>query len=82
MFLRHPHRHIFHIELRKEVTHADRDVEIIKLKREIKDYLGEEPINFQGRSCEMIADDLMDRFEASYVKVLEDGENGALVRIP
>ena len=29
-FLRDRHRHIFHIEVRKKVSHNDRDIEIIK----------------------------------------------------
>lgn len=80
-FLKYPHRHMFHIELQKRVSHNDRDIEIIMLKRDIKNYLGNEPINFEGRSCEMIAEDLLNKFEACYVKVLEDGENGAVVEL-
>lgn len=38
-FLKHPHRHIFHIKATKKVEHDDRDVEIILMKREIQAYL-------------------------------------------
>ena len=79
MFLKYPHRHMFHIEMRVPVEHGDRDIEIIKLKRGINKYLGDEPVNFGNMSCEMIAEELMDVFNASYVKVLEDNENGALL---
>tara|TARA_R100000805_G_C3589111_1_gene91365 strand:+ start:82 stop:405 length:324 start_codon:yes stop_codon:yes gene_type:complete len=79
-FLKHPHRHIFHICCKKEVTHNDRDIEIIKLKREILFYLNEEyQGNFVSRSCEMIAEELMIIFKLNYCRVLEDNENGAEV---
>lgn len=78
-FLKYPHRHIFHIELWKEVEGSDREIEIIKLKRHIKKYLGDEPINFKGQSCEMIAEELIKQFAATKVIVLEDNENGACI---
>jgi len=79
MFLKNEHRHIFYIEIHKEVSHLDRDIEIIKLKREIKNWFGPEPVQFGGKSCEMIADGLLEAFDCCYVKVLEDNENGAIV---
>lgn len=80
LFLRHRHRHMFHIEVRKEVTHNDRDIEIIMLKRKITQFLGKEPIEFGNKSCEMIAELLLKAFDCTYVKVLEDNENGAILR--
>lgn len=79
MFLKYPHRHIFHIELAKSVEDSDREIEIIMLKRHIKNYLGEEPVKFRSKSCEMIAEDLLNVFDADYVIVTEDGENGAKI---
>lgn len=81
IFLIHPHRHIFHIEVHKEVSHADRDIEIIQLKRQIKNWFGDEPVIFGSKSCEMIAEELLAAVGAVYVKVLEDGENGAIVEV-
>ena len=78
-FLRNEHRHIFHIEARKEVTHNDRDIEIILLKRKMQEYYGTLPFNFGNQSCEMIAEDLMNAFDLCYCKVMEDNENGALI---
>jgi hypothetical protein len=84
-FLQFPHRHMFHIKAEKSVTHLDRDVEIILLKRSINFYLvkmyaGEEDhLQFGGMSCEMIAKKLLERFDLETCEVLEDGENGAKV---
>lgn len=92
-FLKYPHRHIFHIKAKKEVSHNDRDIEIIKLKREITEYLNCEfgindkgikyysYCNFESRSCEDIAQQLLTVFRLNYCSVLEDNENGAEVFI-
>lgn len=87
-FLKYPHRHIFHIECKKEVTHLDRDIEIIQLKRKIVRYLlfnygvdftDSEGCDFKSKSCEMIAVELLKHFGLNYCQVLEDNENGAEV---
>jgi hypothetical protein len=79
-FLRDRHRHIFHIEARKRVSHNDRDVEIILFKRQLESFLGAEPIEFGDMSCEMIAEKILLEFDCDYVQVLEDNENGAVIR--
>lgn len=92
LFLRDPHRHMFHIKATKVVSHDDRDVEIIMLKRAMKHNLLvlysdktkaalsiEEPLFFGTMSCEMIARHLLEKFELSSCEVLEDGENGAIL---
>ena len=38
-FLKNPHRHIFWVTLKKEVSHADREIEIIQFKRQVLEYL-------------------------------------------
>lgn len=85
-FLANPHRHMFHIVAKKEVSHGDRDIEIINLKRNIQDYLHNHYYNtelrtheFKEMSCEMIASVLAKVFGLCYCEVLEDGENGAEV---
>ena len=79
-YLRYPHRHIFHIRLRKAVSHNDRDVEIIMFKREVEEYLKEKyGKHFGPKSCEMLAEELLLKFNCHSVRVLEDGENGGLV---
>lgn len=83
-FLSAVHRHIFHVTAKKEVTHDDRDIEIIKLKRNIQRYLHRrywtENANSHylgAMSCEMLAKELAKYFGLNYCEVLEDGENGA-----
>lgn len=90
-FLSERHRHIFHIQCKKKVNHDDRDVEFILFKREVHSYMIDKfganfhddspPFHyhceFGGMSCEMIARDLLEKFDLEYCSVFEDGENGA-----
>lgn len=80
-FLRSPHRHMFHITAYKRVDHNDRDVEIILLKREIKRAFGKEPVDFRNKSCEMIAEELINFYKLDSCEVLEDGENGCYLKV-
>lgn len=86
-FLRHPHRHMFHIKAGKLVGHNNRDQEIIMLKRDIKDELRAEfgakrhTHNFGNMSCEDIAEFLINKLRLSFCEVLEDGENGAHLEV-
>ena len=77
-FLRQPHRHIFHVEAEKEVSHDNREVEIIMLKRAMEIYCRERK-DYGSESCEMIARNLLHLFSLKSCTVLEDGENGARV---
>lgn len=78
-FLKYPHRHVFHIEVRKKVQDDDREIEIIQFKHEIEDYLDEKyNHDFAQKSCEQIAFEILKVFGCSSVFVLEDGENGAV----
>lgn len=79
-FLQYPHRHIFHITLEKIVLHNDRDIEIIDFKQKVLKYLQETfQGNLENRSCEMLAEILLQHFDCISVEVLEDNENGAKV---
>lgn len=87
-YLRDIHRHVFHIKAHKIVTHSDRDVEFIWFKHEIADYLEEKYyVNsdrlhyFGAMSCEMIAQELIDKFDLCRCEVSEDGENGAILTV-
>ena len=81
-FLRHRHRHVFHVRCWFEVSHGDREIEIIMMQWQIEDYLKERfgPVcEFGNMSCEDIAYEIMNQFGAVQVEVLEDGDGGAIV---
>lgn len=79
-FLKSYHRHLFHVKLGVKVTHGDREVEFFSLKEQLDQYIKRyyEGMNFES-SCEMIAEDLLNQFDADFAEVSEDGENGATV---
>lgn len=82
-FLRSRHRHIFEIYCQFEVTHEEREIEIIMQQWEIEKYLHTKygsPCEFGVMSCESIAREILEQFDAYEVKVLEDGAGGAVVR--
>lgn len=79
-YLKFPHRHLFHIKAIKEVSHNERDVEIIMLKTAIEVFLEARfEHNFGYNSCESIAELILTQFDCVEVRVLEDGENGGIV---
>lgn len=85
-FLGHPHRHIFHFQIWISVTHDDRDIEFIQFKRWLQNLYGDNILNLDYKSCEMIADDLYSQISTRYpnrsvwIEVSEDNENGALIK--
>lgn len=86
-FLTNPHRHLFKIRIEKRVTHNDRELEIIQFKHNVLTYLklkyfdeDKQSHIFGNMSCEDIAEDLYNVFDADLVEVLEDNENGAIIR--
>lgn len=85
-YLRDYHRHLFHIEIESYVNHSNRDIEFIELSHKIKKYLNDryfcknrQCLFFDDMSCEMIADELVKRFDLCKCCVFEDGEGGATV---
>jgi hypothetical protein len=87
-FLTDRHRHMFHFTVACKVTHSDRDKEFIMLKRDVIDYINKKYFNdftrtceFGARSCEMLAEEILKEFEAEWVEVWEDQENGAKVEL-
>lgn len=84
-FLQHPHRHIFHFYVKMEVTHDDREVEFILFKRWLENLYTEKTLILDYKSCEMIANDLIEQVSKIYtnrditVSVFEDDENGAVI---
>lgn len=85
-FLKVDHRHVFHIKAYHIVEHSDRDVEFIQFKHEIQDYIRNKyyddtkRIHYLGaKSCEMLAIELIERFNLTKCEVNEDNENGSIV---
>jgi len=88
-FLKHPHRHMFHFRASIEVFHNDRDIEFILFKRELENLYKEATLQVDYKSCEMLAEDLIEYISKTYpgrnilIEVSEDGENGAtLIYVP
>lgn len=82
-YLAHLHRHLFHVEVRLEVLHQDREIEF----HDLLDFcLMHFPGGDQGsKSCEMMAEGMVNDVIARWpgrrvqVAVFEDGEVGAEV---
>lgn len=81
-YLAQRHRHLFHVEVRVEVRHDDREIEFHDLLEEAEDLF---EIADDTMSCEMMARVLANRLMALHdqrifaVTVSEDGECGATV---
>jgi len=77
-YLKNPHRHLFHVICKKDVTDNNREIEFIAFKEGIQGYLNKLfPFGETSCSCEDIAENLFKQFALSYCAVLEDNENGA-----
>lgn len=84
-FLRSPHRHEFHVELQITVTHNDRELEFILVKRALDKFISSWD-KLESRSCEMMAELIIEWVHKTYgltrdvqCSVFEDGENGAVL---
>lgn len=81
-FLRDAHRHVFHVKVTVIVTHDDRAVEFITMRKELDGCISNWALDLGGKSCEMIADMIAKAMHDMYYRVIEvdvseDGENGA-----
>lgn len=87
IYLKHPHRHMFHVNVRIKVEHDNRAVEFINLKHlvdaaviHLKEVEWSDEV-----SCEMMAKGIIKELkeyslvEAYSCEVSEDRENGAIV---
>ena len=87
-FLRKPHRHIFHCEVKLPVTHNDRELEFIMAKQHLQRFVAEKyDFELSKRSCEMICEDLLTEITQKYglrkditISVFEDAENGGVLQ--
>ncbi len=87
-FLRHPHRHVFHLKVWIAVEHDDRAIEFFIFKRWLEGLYGDGVLQLDHRSCEMVSDELHAQITAKYpgrkicIEVSEDGENGSFSQYP
>lgn len=81
LYLKHEHRHLFYVTMKWAVNHADREIEFIQQKMKVDNFIKILYTDkfLKGKSCEMMAKELLLSFEANYVSVFEDNENGAEV---
>jgi hypothetical protein len=79
-YLGNIHRHEFHVTVKVAVKEFDREIEFCNFKRELDEWLHQEYKYPTTESCEMIAKKIAQKFNAVYVRVMEDGENGAEYR--
>lgn len=84
-FLRNVHRHLFKVAVFVDVSHDDRHVEFILLKRTLEDLIAETNAgDTKTWSCEQWARWIATRLpivagvDVVQVEVSEDGENGAI----
>lgn len=76
------HFHYFHFKVWVEVTHANRDIEFIQLRRWLESLYDTGALELNAKSCEMLSDDLHKVIFAKYpvairIDVAEDGINGS-----
>lgn len=79
-YLRHPHRHVFYVNIKIPVNHDDRDIEFIQFKSQVDNHVKEHYYNkdLKATSCEMLCEAFMKKWpEITYIRVMEDNENGA-----
>lgn len=81
-FLQYPHRHMFHFTVEIDVTHNNRDLEFIQVKRYCQ-RLFNDIIDIDFMSCEMLCEQLIEQLSRKYpnrnivVSCFEDDENGS-----
>ena len=85
-FLANLHRHTVWFVVRVNVNHADREIEFFQLKRFCQSVFPGDTHNVGTASMEQLAERLLEALIEQYpsrqweVRVMEDNENGAIVR--
>lgn len=88
-YLGYPHRHLFKFKVTIEVFHDDREIEFHQFLNWLESLYDEGVLELNHRSCEMIAQELLNKVLEQYVdnrrtrsvevEVSEDGECGSIV---
>jgi hypothetical protein len=83
-FLGYPHRHLLKYRVSIQVFNEDREIEFIQFKRWIQSLYGNNILNANYKSCEMLSDELAAKIHERYpgremkIEMFEDGENGSI----
>lgn len=83
-FLRYPHRHLFHIEVKLEVGDLDRELEFFAVKKVVDEWAQLFYSESSNLSCEMMCLNLnrylkLKNYPVHSISIFEDNENGALI---
>jgi len=79
------HFHYFYFKVWVEVNHSNRDIEFIQLRRMIEQEYRGGALEVNHKSCEMLAEDLLEVLKSWYpgvgikIDVSEENINGALL---
>ena len=82
------HMHYFYFKVWVAVSHNDRDIEFIQLRRWIESLYDTGALELQNRSCEMMCDELHQIISARFprteirIDISEDNINGSYVEYP
>lgn len=77
------HFHYFYFKVWVQVTHANRDIEFIQLRRRLEKLYTDGTLELNNKSCEMISNDLYEVIGSWYpnsvirIDVSEDNINGS-----
>lgn len=79
------HFHYFHFKVWVEVTHNNRSIEFIQLRRWLESLYTDGSLELNHRSCEMLAEELYEKISERYpgmevrIDISEEGINGAYI---
>lgn len=83
--LAHRHMHYFYFKVWVEVTHNDRQIEFIQLRRWLENLYDTRTLELNNMSCEMISDALFTKISEKFpgkeirIDISEDNINGSYV---
>ncbi len=84
-FLGYRHFHYFYFKVKIEVFDNNREIEFIQFRRWLERLYDYGTLNLENKSCEMIAEDLLEILKDKYpnrditVEVYEDDINGSII---
>lgn len=86
--LAYRHMHYFYFKVWVQVSHTNRQIEFIQLRRWLESLFDSKTLELSNKSCEMISDELYNFISQKFpnveirIEVLEDGINGSYTEYP